>query len=270
MASAGFISHCVNHDGCSSESGFLSPTSGNTETFAAFLDRFTEGSWPLPDIREKRSISSFAELDHGCHISRSNLVDTASKASTRVVTRSPHQAPTGGCDIIRARPSGSNETCTDSSPVADNDGTEADDSCAPEAFRFRGKLLHVSVRKLTNATYLRRMHLSREDAAELFPDVKSALELVYKTKMTRRESLAPFKKGTCVYIHDIEGRRWPVVLECLRTAGQRHVRFNKGWAEVCSANRISVGMCVRLARWKEESSSSCDITDAHVVTLSRV
>ena len=95
------------------------------------------------------------------------------------------------------------------------------------------------------------MHLSREDAAELFPDVKSALELVYKTKMTRRESLAPFKKGTCVYIHDIEGRRWPVVLECLRTAGQRHVRFNKGWAEVCSANRISVGMCVRLARWKE-------------------
>ena len=68
--------------------------------------------------------------------------------------------------------------------------------------------------------------------------------------MTRLESSAPFKKGTCVYMHATKGRRWPIVLEYSRTAGQRHVRFNRGWAEVCSANAPSIGKSVRLDRWK--------------------
>lgn len=131
-----------------------------------------------------------------------------------------------------------------------------------------------SARKLTNATYLRRMHMSREDAEGLFPEVKPCVDFLYRTKMTRRESSASFNTGTCVYIHDMKGRRWAVVLECLRTAGQRHVRLNKGWAEVCSSNGLSIGWSIRLARWKEglspsSSSAAASSHGTHVVTLSR-
>jgi hypothetical protein len=100
------------------------------------------------------------------------------------------------------------------------------------------------------------MNLSRDDTTGLFPEFESILNSVFMKSMSRREYLPPTKKGACVYIHDAEGRRWPVALECLRTAGQRHVRFNKGWAEMCSANGVSLGKCFRLARWRQGSSSS--------------
>ena len=254
MTSADSGPHSVGHGEHELQHDSLLPTNGNTDTFAAFLDEFTEGASPQPYTREMESVSS---EDYSCHKTYADILDTAAAVSTSVATadESLYKARGDGCNNPRVSPSGSTATCVDSSPVIDQDGRV---------------ILHSSVRKLTNSTYLRRMHLSKKDALGLFPEVNCSLEFIFRTNVTRRESSTPMKKGLLVYIHDIKGRRWPVVVECLRTAGQRHVRFNKGWAEVCSANRISVGMCVRLARWKEESSSSCDITDAHVVTLSRV
>lgn len=117
-------------------------------------------------------------------------------------------------------------------------------------FRTKRTLAHASDRKLTNTTYLRRMHMSKEDAMELFPRVHETIEHVFEKE---RVSLGSMKIATNVVIQDDKGRRWPIVLECLRTAGQRHVRINKGWAALCSANSLSVGKCVRFERWVEVS-----------------
>ena len=244
------------------EHASLLPTVGNTETFLAFLNEFSEGSWPLKDATEKQAILSHTGKYHMCQeLYSKEEAETMRAPSTSFVTRAqrehfPFQAPTDVCDLSRGCPSKSAETCTDSSPVADKDGTTADAPCFLEEICSRRILLHSCVRKLTNPTYLRRMHMSREDSEGLFPDVKRSLDFVYRTKMTRRESLSPFKNGTCVHLYDIEGRRWPVTLEWLRTAGQRHVRLNQGWAEVCRANGFSIGTCVRLARWKQGLSPS--------------
>ena len=282
---------------------FLVFTKGSTETFAAFLDEFSDGSWPPPDTVEMRSVSIYSDEDHessslsknsekrfGCPESyfkvvgaaaatspsvdatspsvdaTSPSVDAAAAPSPSVVTTadaSPSPPTANGCDIAKASPSGScTETCVDSSSFAEKPGNNA--SRALKELFLSAKYLHSSVRKITNPTYLRRMNLSRDDAAGLFPEFGSILNSVFMRSMSRREYWPPMKKGACVYVHDAEGRRWPVVLECLRTAGQRHVRFSKGWAEMCSANGVSLGKCFRLARWRKGSSSS----HSAIVTLS--
>ena len=255
--------------GAQEQHGSLLFTKGSTESFAAFLEEFSDGSWHLLDTGEMRSILSYRDDYHECPESYSKVFDTAAATSPSVVTTadaSPSPPTANGCGISKARPSGSStETFVDSSSFAEKPGTAVDASRALEEICLSTIILHSSVRKITNATYLRRMHLSRDDAAGLFPEFESILNIVFTMKGTsRREYSPPIKKGTCVYIQDVEGRRWPVVLECLRTAGQRHVRFNKGWSEMCSANGISIGKCFRLARWKQGPSSS----HSAIVTLS--
>ena len=271
--------------GAQEQHGSLLCTKGNTETFAAFFVEFSDGSCPLPDAGEMRSILSYSDEDHECPESYSKVydtaaatspgvdatlpsVDTAAATSPRVVTTayaSPSPPTANGCDITKERPCGSStETFVDSSSFAEKPGTAVDASRALEEIFFSAIIMHSSVRKITNSTYLRRMHLSRDDAAGLFPEFESILNFIFTRSMSRRGYSPPIKKGTYVYIHDVEGRRWPIVLECLRTAGQRHVRFNKGWAEMCSANGVSIGKCFRLARWKQGSLSS----HSAIVTMS--
>ena len=269
MASVASVSHGASYgERALEQHGSVLPTNGNTVTFAAFLDKFTEGSWPLSDTAEMRSVSSFSDADHRCQRGCSEIVETTTKAVTSIVTEedSPYQAPKHGSNFMRARPSGSAETCIDSCSVDDaKDETAAGTSRAFDEISRSRVAFHSSVRKITNATNLRRMHISREDAVGLFPEVAHSVESVFKTKMTRREYSAPWKNGTLVCIYDVEGRRWPVMLECLRTAGQRHIRFNKGWAEMCSANGLSLGKCVRLDRWKQGSSSRDALVTVSVV-----
>ena len=261
MTCAGPIPHGVGYGEHAVDCCSHLPTNGTTEIFAAFLDEFTEGAWPLSDTVVMRAESSYSsEEDDGCQKACSEAAETETRTSTGIVKGGNFsfcQALKRNCDIILARPHGSStETCTDSSPVANKDESTTNPSCALQELLKNGIPLHSSARRLTNTTYLRRMHLNKEDALGLFPEVENSLEFVFSTKMSRREYSAPFKNGTCVSIHDVEGRRWPVVVECLRTAGQRHVRFNKGWAELCSANGLSIGKRIRLARWKLGSSSS--------------
>ena len=45
-----------------------------------------------------------------------------------------------------------------------------------DSFSVRGIISHSSVRSLTNATYLQRLNLSREDAFQLFPQARRTLE----------------------------------------------------------------------------------------------
>ena len=259
-------------------------TKGSIETFAAFLDEFSDGSWPVPDTKEMRLVSHYGDEDRECPKSyfkvfdieaatspgvdaTSPSVDTTVETSPSIVaTADASPFPTeNGRYITETRPSGSStERCVDSSSFAQKPGTSADACRALGKLILSKQILHSSVRSITNTTCLRRMHLSREDAAGLFPEFISILNSVFMKDASRREYSPPTKRGICVYIHDAAGRRWPVVLECLRTAGQRHVRFNKGWAEMCSANEVSIGECFRLARWKQGSSSSYNA----IVTLS--
>jgi len=109
------------------------------------------------------------------------------------------------------------------------------------------------------------MHLSRNDATALYPECKETVEFIFATDTTRCVSPEQFKVQISVSLHDGEGRRWPVVLECLRSAGQRHVRLNKGWSEMCRANAIYVGKRIRLARWEQTSSSSDAIVTVTIV-----
>lgn len=244
-----------------SERGSLSPENGYAEIFTAFLDEFTEGSWPLPDAGEMRSVST--DGDNACQKSYSDNIEETVPSSESVTAKesSPYPASTGSFDDTTTPSGGSTAASADFSPVADK---YVNVSHVRDNFYPRGIISHSSVRKVTNTTYLRRMHLSRDDAVGLFPELKNVTEFVFMTNKTRSESSAFLKRSTCVCIHDVEGRRWPVVVECLRTAGQRHVRFNKGWAEMCSANGISIGKCILLARRKLASSSLGD----SVVTVS--
>jgi hypothetical protein len=232
-------------------------TKKNSKTFAALVDEFTEGAWPLSDTAQILSVSSYSDEGRDCPECYPKVGKTAIATSPSVRTAEDSSSPptTSSCDVTRECPSGSStETCVDSSPVAYKDGT-ATDACLELGVPFpNGALVHSSIRKLTNSTYLRRMHLSMNDAAALFPETKKTMEDVFVTGT----SPGHFKAGISISLHDGNGRRWPVVLECLRTAGQRHVRFNKGWAEMCRATGLSIGKCVRLARWDQGSSSSLD------------
>jgi len=139
-------------------------------------------------------------------------------------------------------------------------GEKAISNAIPKAASVGSAILsYSSVRKLSSTTNLRRIHLSRDDAAAFFPESKETMEFIFATDMTRCVSPEQFKVELSVSLQDGQGRRWPVVLECLRSAGQRHVRLNKGWAEVCRATGLSVGKSIRLARLEQASSSS----DAH-------
>lgn len=189
---------------------------------------------------------------------------------------SPLRASTDTSDkLLASRASGSFETCLESSsPVLDRSTslvsdtamtTAADTNLFSDDLGTSGVVSYSAVLRLTNTTYLRRIHLSRKDAVGLFPEVQRNMQSVFTKETKPRALLNNFKLGTSITIQDVKGRRWPVVLECLRTAGQRHIRFNNGWAEMCSTNGLSVGKCVRLDRWEQTSSSSPQET---LVTLS--
>ena len=120
-----------------------------------------------------------------------------------------------------------------------------------------GTPAYSSYRTLTSSAYVRRLQLSRCDAAGLFPEVRKTMDHVFaKTSKKRGTASEYFKAGIDVYVQDAHGRRWPVVLEMLRTARQRHVRLSRGWTEVCRANGICVSTSVRFDRWEGGCSSS--------------
>lgn len=158
--------------------------------------------------------------------------------------------------------------------------TEGDSSpsCAPTNEARSHGVLFVServmsysvFRKLTNTTYLRRMHLRPEDAVGLFPEVQKSVDSFFEAVANWNDSSARhFKGGTTVCIHDLDGRQWLVLLEWFFTSGQRHVSLNKGWAEMCGANGISVGKRFRLDRWVKVQSSEDALVTVSIVQRAR-
>jgi len=247
----------------------------DTDLFSALLDGFTGGALPLPDARMmwRRPASTFTSKegehkeqgDHGCQEYNSQVF--AADSSTKLVAVEKELLLEDPQKIYidpRTRQIKSSTKSLVISSLTSGKDKAADASCCPKASAVHRVILYGCVRTLTNTTYVRRMHMSREDALGLFPEAKHSLGLVFKPRTKRRASSRNIMIGTSVRIRDPQGRCWPVVLECLRTAGQRHVRLNKGWAEMCVANGLSVGVIIRLARWKNAPSSSSMTQDAHI------
>jgi len=213
------------------------------------------------------SVAEFGYSEHSLNSSRRKFRQLAGNAAPSVVSgvMSHSNESTTDSGIPRTRSKASPKTRFQSIPraIGSRAGEKAIANAPgiPKAASVGSAILsYSSVRKLSSTTYLRRIHLSRDDAAAFFPESKETMEFIFATDMTRCVSPEQFKVELSVSLQDGQGRRWPVVLECLRSAGQRHVRLNKGWAEVCRATGLSVGKSIRLARLEQASSSS----DAHV------
>ena len=227
------------------------------EIFDAFLNEFADGDWAIPNMGKLQTALPYADEDfHGCERGQSSFFasdDSTSSVMTGV--DSPPQIPTADSKVPRKFPMASPEECGDSHPDSNGDKTGAAAPITPDVSIFDVILAHSSVRVLSNTTYLRRMHLSREDAIALFPEIRKTIEYAFKAGLKRHASPGRFKIGIDISLQDEQGRRWPVALEVLHTAGQRHVRFNKGWAQMSIANGFAVGKCIRLARWDQASPS---------------
>ena len=227
------------------------------EIFGVFLDEFAGGDWAFPSVRDLQTASPYADEDHyDCERGDSKLF--ASDALTSNVVNGvdlPSQTPMVDSKILRKSPTDNPEERGNSSLDSNSDKTDADADITSDVSIVDAILAHSSIRALSNTTYLRRMHLSRDDAVALFPEIRETMEAVFATGVKRHASQGLFKTGIDVSLQDENGRRYPVVLEVVRTAGQRHVRLNEGWAQMCIANGLAVGTCVRLARWEQAYSS---------------
>ena len=226
------------------------------EIFDVFSDEFAGGDWAFPSLTDLQMASPYADEDHSdCETGHSKLFSSDALMSSVVTgVDLPSQTPTADSKILRKSPTASPEERGNSSPDSNRDKTDADASITPDFSIVDAILAHSSIRVLSNTTYLRRMHLSRDDAVALFPEIRTTMEAVFSTCVKRHASQGLFKAGIDVSLQDGQGRRWPVVLQVVRTAGQRHVRLNKGWSQICIANGFAVGKCVRLARWDQDSS----------------
>ena len=229
----------------------------DAEIFDAFLNEFAGGDWAFPNIGELQTALPYADEDfHGCERGHSSFFasdDSTSSVMTGV--DSPPQIPTADSKVPRKSLKASLEECGDSCPDSNGEKNGAAAPITADVSIFDVILAHSSVRALSNTTYLRRMHLSREDAIALFPEIRKTIEYAFKAGLKRHASPGRFKIGIDISLQDEQGRRWPVALEVLHTAGQRHVRFNKGWAQMSIANGFAVGKCIRLARWDQASPS---------------
>jgi len=225
--------------------------------YGDFLDDFTVQDWVSQVAPETEFISPHADKA-SCLYSRSKSGHLAGNAVPSVVVgvESNSCASTAVSGISRTHFTASPETGFETISKTNRKEDVADAPGSHKAASVSNAIIsYSSVRKLSSTTYLRRMHLSREDAVAFFPESKETMELIFATDMTRCISPEHFKVKIHVSLYDSEGKRWPVVLECLRSAGQRHVRLNKGWAEACRAIGLSVGKRIRLARWEQASSS---------------
>lgn len=267
-------------------------THKHVNTFGAFLDEFTGGSWvsfadSCSDCRSTSFTCTNGEEDD-CQSSRVpetlteercfskprrtiNVLDSQVDAQHPSLklnnTEEQPSSPTSRNDgdslqQLHPRPYEKTESASGTPKETSVDGDKAKSSDA-----VARTLAHSCFRTLTNTTYLRRMHMGKEDAIGLFPKVRKTIEHTFAADTKQSISLGPIKIATSVFLQDGKGRRWPVVLECLRTAGQRHIRINRGWGAVCVANRLTVGKCIRLERWEKLAQGEEEEEEASVVRL---
>ena len=198
------------------------------------------------------------------------------EAMNRIYSVSPHSmASTENLAVLSTCPSRSatdaeHPACRDLEPATDKVETAVIDlAVTSDSFSVKRIISHTSVRRLSNATYLRRLNLSREDALHLFPRAWKTLDpaSAKESRQIDSSSRKVCKRICTLGIQCPEGKQWHVILECLFTSGQRHVRLTKGWDEMCSANGVSVGNILRFDRWEQASPAS---SQEAIVTVSIV
>jgi len=220
----------------------LSFMQGEIDAFTEFLNEFTGGR----SLQEYLNDSFASQTMLVSEVNHSLLHCPVTKTDSRRTTMQSES--TDDCVPSSLVYSNVTSSCAPRTVEATSDGISShrDTSLSDKV------LSYSTLRKFTNTTYLRRMHLSREDAQGLLPKVQGILKFAFAKDLPS----FPFKRGVPVLIRDTKGRQWSVVLECLRAAGQRHVRLNRGWSEMCRANGLSFGKEFRLDRWVRSSSTS--------------
>ena len=258
---------------------FALPMAKEGDVFDAFLDEFTGGSSLLSrDVREEVNGEEVdgEQANEGARPDCTNT-EKEDKGETgdrkNAVAPSSSHAPTAERDKQLTAERGNQGTHVPSNCSAvtgevstpprlyNADAATACSNIGPAPVRgistAQMVISYSSVRSLTNPTYLRRLNLSKEDAISLFPEAQATMYSVFAKDARRCDSPGKFwKSSTSVGIQDPEGRQWQVVLECLRTSSQRHVRLIKGWEDMCILNGLSVGMIVRLDRWEQAFPSA--------------
>ena len=118
--------------------------------------------------------------------------------------------------------------------------------------------MHATIfRKITNRTYLRKMHVpvAMDKLLQVCCACKGCVEESAPCGIKKlfaqsvQEPLflsARYKKNhleqNCVlYVKDDEERLWPVTYEVRVSSGQRHRRFTNGWAALCRGNGFGAG-----------------------------
>jgi len=237
------------------------------EMFSAFLTEFTGGPWPPSD---EKDIDSTSPCDREDSLGDQKSLPNASAANSALKVKGednclPSSSQSAESDIPWAQPGvDSAEPSVNFDRASGKTLTERRKKNAsravPAAIATHGILSYSSLRELTNTTYLRRINLRMQDAACLFPEAQKTMDLVFLARKMRFKALANFRESVPVCMQDVHGKKWVVELECVRSAGQRHVRFTKGWAEMCIALGLSVGKRFRFDRWVQASSADALVT----------
>lgn len=201
---------------------------------------FTSGSWLLPETRWNRQ----------------NLVEQTPSSAKK-----PRNPPARWQSIVEAV-----ETTTALSPVAPPKDAPTQ-GLSPARNRAQMTLASLNLGRLLQKNCFvfccpkaLKHNVHANDAAEhigcqqFIPGSPASSGVVFQIDRKQRDEPWPFKRSVPTCSHENKGRQLPLVLECLLTAGQRHIRLTKGWAEMCAAKVYSVAKTVRLVRWEQECS----------------
>lgn len=106
-------------------------------------------------------------------------------------------------------------------------------------------------RPLSNDTYLRRLHLSPEQAISLLPCLAPTV-LPLATSTERRARLNFRGVNVRFKLVNESGRQWNAVCECVLSSDKKqlHCRFGGGWRQFCGDNGVCVHSTVILERIK--------------------
>ena len=104
-------------------------------------------------------------------------------------------------------------------------------------------------RPLSNETYLRRLHLSPEQAISLLPCLASSV-LPVATSTEVRAKTKYYDVRLEISLVNSSGQQWRAVCECVLSSKKKqlHCRLGEGWAQFCRDNGAAVHDVARMER----------------------
>ena len=135
------------------------------------------------------------------------------------------------------------------SPIAAAPSSNNKPSTSKPVQRNGHQRSHVR-RYLSNVTYLRRLHLTSQQAVVIIPELVCQASLAASPKRSFKTS--PPKTRTDIILANAAGQLWRATCESVTTpTGRISCRLLGGWAQFCRDNGVEVGDDVVLERGGE-------------------